>query len=79
MPLVTGEMLPRMFRFKLAEYLPPFPNPTWTLARQAGVTHAVATTVSAANQVFGASGDLAKRAQALRQQVDGFLAVVRAA
>ena len=27
--------------FKLAEYLPPFPNATWTLARQAGVTHAV--------------------------------------
>ena len=27
--------------FKLAEYLPPFPNTTWTLARQAGVTHAV--------------------------------------
>jgi hypothetical protein len=27
--------------FKLAEYLPPFPNVTWTLARQAGVTHAV--------------------------------------
>ena len=26
---------------KLAEYLPPFPNLTWTLARQAGVTHAV--------------------------------------
>ena len=45
----------------------------------AGVTHAVATTGSAANQVFGASGDLAKQAQALRQQVDGFLAVVRAA
>jgi mannonate dehydratase len=30
-----------MFTFKLAEYLPPFPNATWTLARQAGVTHAV--------------------------------------
>lgn len=27
--------------FKLAEYLPPLPNATWTLARQAGVTHAV--------------------------------------
>ncbi|HET6345629.1 MAG TPA: mannonate dehydratase, partial [Myxococcota bacterium] len=27
--------------FKLAEYLPPFPNATWILARQAGVTHAV--------------------------------------
>jgi D-mannonate dehydratase len=27
--------------FNLAEYLPPFPNATWTLARQAGVTHAV--------------------------------------
>jgi hypothetical protein len=27
--------------FKLAEYLPPFPNATLTLARQAGVTHAV--------------------------------------
>ena len=27
--------------FKLAEYLPPFPNATWTLARQSGVTHAV--------------------------------------
>jgi hypothetical protein len=27
--------------FKLADYLPPFPNATWTLARQAGVTHAV--------------------------------------
>ncbi len=26
---------------KLAEYLPPFPNLTWTLARQSGVTHAV--------------------------------------
>lgn len=26
---------------KLAEYLPPFPNLTWTLALQAGVTHAV--------------------------------------
>ncbi len=26
---------------KLAEYLPPHPNLTWTLARQAGVTHAV--------------------------------------
>jgi hypothetical protein len=22
--------------FKLAEYLPPFPNATWTVARQAG-------------------------------------------
>jgi mannonate dehydratase len=30
-----------MLTFKLAEYLPPFPNATWTLARQAGVTHAV--------------------------------------
>jgi hypothetical protein len=30
-----------MFTFKLAEYLPPFPNAMWTLARQAGVTHAV--------------------------------------
>jgi hypothetical protein len=27
--------------FKLAEYLPPFPNATWTLARQAGVTNGV--------------------------------------
>ena len=26
--------------FKLAKYLPPFPNATWTLARQAGVTSA---------------------------------------
>ncbi len=26
---------------KLAEYLPPYPNTTWTLARQSGVTHAV--------------------------------------
>ena len=24
--------------FKLAEYLPPFPNATWTLARQSEVT-----------------------------------------
>jgi hypothetical protein len=23
--------------FKLAEYLPPFPNSTWTLARQMGL------------------------------------------
>src|SRR5215217_9054441 len=30
-----------MLTFKLAEYLPPFPTATWTLARQAGVTHAV--------------------------------------
>lgn len=30
--------------FQLAEYLPPFPDVTWTLARQAGVTHAVAST-----------------------------------
>ncbi|MDP9362693.1 MAG: mannonate dehydratase [Chloroflexota bacterium] len=28
---------------KLAEYLPPFPNTTWTLARQAGCTHAVSS------------------------------------
>lgn len=28
---------------KLAEYLPSFPNATWTLARQAGVTHAVSS------------------------------------
>ncbi len=27
---------------KLAEYLPAYPNTTWTLAKQAGVTHAVA-------------------------------------
>ena len=27
--------------YKLAEYLPSFQNATWTLARQAGVTHAV--------------------------------------
>ena len=27
--------------FQLAEYLPPHPDLTWTLARQAGVTHAV--------------------------------------
>ena len=27
--------------FQLAEYLPPYPNTTWTLARQSGVTHAV--------------------------------------
>ena len=28
---------------QLAEYLPPYPDATWTLARQAGVTHAVSS------------------------------------
>jgi hypothetical protein len=37
----VGENWDAMFIFKLAEYLPPFPNATWTLARQAGVTHGV--------------------------------------
>jgi hypothetical protein len=39
--LPTDSGRKRATMFKLAEYLPPFPNATWTLARQAGVTHAV--------------------------------------
>jgi hypothetical protein len=32
----AGENRDAMFKFKLAEYPPPFPNVTWALARQAG-------------------------------------------
>jgi hypothetical protein len=39
MPSAVGEKYDAMF--KLAEYLPSFPNATWRLARQAGVTYAV--------------------------------------
>jgi hypothetical protein len=39
--------------FKLAEYLPPFPNATWTLARQAGVTHAVLQVLPDDSDSFG--------------------------
>ena len=37
-PFAAREIWDAMFMSKLAEYLPPFPNATWTLARQAGVT-----------------------------------------
>ena len=45
----------------------------------AGVTQAAGETGTAATQVLGASGDLAKQSEALREQVDRFLAKIRAA
>jgi hypothetical protein len=35
-PFAAREIWDAMIMFKLAEYLPPFPNATWTLVRQAG-------------------------------------------
>ncbi len=45
----------------------------------AGVTQAVSATGTAAEQVLGAAGELAKQGEALRSQVDRFLSAVRAA
>ena len=44
-----------------------------------GVTQAATDTGAAASQVLGASGELSKQSETLRQQVDGFLARIRAA
>jgi methyl-accepting chemotaxis protein len=44
----------------------------------AGVTQAVSATGAAAEQVLGAAGELSKQGEALRDQVDRFLSVVRA-
>jgi methyl-accepting chemotaxis protein len=44
-----------------------------------GVTDTAAATGTAATQVLDAAGELARQAGALRTQVDGFLAKVRAA
>ena len=44
-----------------------------------GVTQAAGETGAAATQVLGAAGDLAKQAELLHQQVESFLAKVRAA
>jgi len=45
----------------------------------AGVTQAVNATGTAAGQVLGAAGELAKQGETLRRQVDRFLSAVRAA
>lgn len=45
----------------------------------AGVTQAAGDTGAAANQVLTASGELAKQAEALREQVETFIAHIRAA
>ncbi|MGQ0663559.1 MAG: HAMP domain-containing methyl-accepting chemotaxis protein [Pseudomonadota bacterium] len=45
----------------------------------AGVTQAAGETGQAAGQVLGAAGELAKQSEKLRQEVDGFLANIRAA
>ena len=44
-----------------------------------GVSQAASETGAAANDVLGAAGELAKQAETLRGEVDGFLAAVRAA
>ena len=44
-----------------------------------GVTKAATDTGAAASQVLGASGELSKQSETLRNQVDGFLAKIRAA
>jgi hypothetical protein len=70
-----------MFTFTLAEYLPPFPNATWTLARQAGVTLAVsqvpaddldAPTPCCADQVPVASGCRVKKSASASARARGF-------
>jgi methyl-accepting chemotaxis protein len=44
-----------------------------------GVSRSAGDTGTAATQLLGAAGELTKQAETLRQQVDGFLATVRAA
>ena len=44
-----------------------------------GVTKAATDTGAAASQVLGASGELSKQSETLRNQVDGFIAKIRAA
>jgi len=45
----------------------------------AGVTKASGQVGTAAERVLGSAGDLAKQSERLKQEVDGFLATVRAA